>query len=66
VKTLVISSFVKIPVLNPELEVCTLLLFGFEPFDEELIDVLRLLIAEVRAEILHEFDDAMLSQVLVG
>lgn len=57
----VISSLVKIPVLNPELADSTLFLFGFEPFDQELVDVLRLLVAEVRAEVLHKLNDAMLA-----
>jgi hypothetical protein len=42
-----------------------LFLFDFEAFDEELVDVLGLFVAEVGAEVLHEFDDAVLAQVLV-
>lgn len=41
-------------------------LFIFESFDEELIDVLRLFVAEIGTEVFHEFDDAVLAEVLVG
>ena len=45
---------------------CTLLLLDLESFDEELVDVLRLFVAEVGAEILHELDDAVLAEILIG
>lgn len=40
-------------------------LFEFEPFDKEGIDILGLFVAQVRAKIFHEFDEAMLPQILV-
>ena len=44
----------------------TLFLLDFKSFHKKLVDVLRLLIAQVRTQILHKFDDAMLPEVLVG
>jgi hypothetical protein len=41
-------------------------LFELEALDEELFDVLGLFEADVRAEVLHELDDAVAPQVLVG
>lgn len=42
-----------------------MLLLEFESLDEELVDVLRLFVAEVGTEVLHELDYAVLAQVLV-
>ena len=44
----------------------TLFLLDFKSFHKKLVDVLRLFVAQVRAQILHKFDDAMLPEVLVG
>ena len=44
----------------------TLLLLDLEPLEQELVDVLRLLVGEIGAEILHEFDDTVLPEVLVS
>ena len=41
-------------------------LLDFESLNKELIDVLRLFVAEVGTKILHEFDDSMLPEILVG
>lgn len=66
-KMLVIYYRLKMPVLKPEIfNRVTLLLFEFESFDEEFVDVLRLLITEVRAQVLEHFDNSMLSEVLVS
>ena len=43
----------------------TLFLFDLESLYKELIDVLRLFVAEIGAKILHEFDDAVLPEILV-
>lgn len=40
-------------------------LLEFQSFDKELIDVLRLFVAEVRAEVFHEFDDAVLAEIFI-
>lgn len=66
-KMLLIYYRLKIPVLNPVFSKRnTLFLFEFESFDEEFVNVLRLFVAEVRAEVFEEFDDSMFSEVLVG
>lgn len=41
-------------------------LLEFQSLDQELVDVLRLLVAEVGAEVLHQFDDAVFAEVFVG
>lgn len=43
-----------------------LFLFKFQSFDDELFNIFRLLKAKVRAEILHEFYDSVLSEILVS
>lgn len=43
-----------------------LLLLQLEPLDQKLFDVLGLLEAEVAAQVLHQLDDAVLSEVLVS
>ncbi len=64
---LLIYYRLKMPVLKPHfMTKNTLFLFEFKSFDEELVDVLGLFIAEVRAEVFEEFDDSMFSEVLIG
>ena len=43
-----------------------MLLLQFQPFDQELIDILGLLEAQVRAQVLHQFDDAMFAKVVLS
>jgi hypothetical protein len=66
-KMLLIYYRLKMPVLNPKInQKNTLFLFEFKPFDEELVDILGLFVADVRAEVFKEFDDSMFSEVLVS
>jgi hypothetical protein len=43
-----------------------LFLLQLQSLDQKFIDVLRLFVAEIGAEVLNEFDDAVLAQVFVG
>ena len=40
-------------------------LLEFQSLDQELVDVLRLFVAEVGTEVFHEFDDAVFAEVFV-
>jgi len=44
----------------------TLFLLDLESFHKKFVDVLRLFIAQIRAQILHQLDDAMLPKVLIS